>query len=372
MDETQPLLADARKPADKSKQSGSPGTSIFAFLNDHDPNPQDWCTSYKWFIVGLLAFMAFTTTFTCISVVPFASDIVADLDGRTGGHSTSTASVLLVTIWELGEAAGPLVIAPLSETYGRYPVFNVANALFILSTALGALSNSTALLIFARFLTGVSVASNVLNPAIIGDMFPPERRGSAMSMVLLAPLVGGAIGPAIAGSIAQTLGWRSVLWMSLALALAVEVLFGCFLRETYSTPLPPGLVPEYIAETPDCADEEEIKKAAVPDVRANHEIWTAIARPARMLFGSFVLQAMSLYGAVVFAFFYVMSTTLPGILRDQYNLPPAIVGTSFLAFSVGSALGIAVCNTLLDRIYSSLNAKRTDSKPLPEARLPLA
>ena len=99
-----------------------------------------------------------------------------------------------MTIWELGEATGPLFIAPLSELYGRFIVYNVANGLFIAGIVIGALSQGMELLIFARFLTGCAVAANVLNPAIIGDMFPSESRGAAMSAVMLAPLVGGALG----------------------------------------------------------------------------------------------------------------------------------------------------------------------------------
>lgn len=110
------------------------------------------------------------------------------------GHRDRTASVLFVTIWELGEATGPLFIAPLSELYGRFRVYNAANCLFIAGIIISAVSQSMELLIFARFLTGCAVAANVLNPAIIGDMFPSESRGAAMSAVMLAPLVGGALG----------------------------------------------------------------------------------------------------------------------------------------------------------------------------------
>jgi hypothetical protein len=51
------------------------------------------------------------STFNCIGVVPVARKIVLDLEGKR----SKSSSVLLVTIWELGEAAGPLIIAPLSE-----------------------------------------------------------------------------------------------------------------------------------------------------------------------------------------------------------------------------------------------------------------
>jgi len=90
--------------------------------------------------------------------VPIAGQIVADLNG---GQESKTDSILLVTIWELGEAAGPLFIAPLSEIYGRYPVYNACNVLLIVGAAMSALSQSVGLLIFARFLTGCAVAANV-------------------------------------------------------------------------------------------------------------------------------------------------------------------------------------------------------------------
>ena len=134
-------------------------------------------------------------------MVPIANRIIKDLNHGKKPQVHSASSALLVTIWELGEAAGPLLIAPLSEVFGRYPVINGCNILFITFTLMGALSQSTSLLIVARALTGVTVASNVLNPAIIGDMFESDHRGSAMSLLMLAPLIGGAIGPAISGAI---------------------------------------------------------------------------------------------------------------------------------------------------------------------------
>ncbi len=57
MDETQPLLPDIDAdvhpdPADKDIVDFDPS-------GDHE-NPQDWPKAYKWGIVALLAFMAFT------------------------------------------------------------------------------------------------------------------------------------------------------------------------------------------------------------------------------------------------------------------------------------------------------------------------
>lgn len=252
--------------------------------------------------------------------------IVKELENK---DSDSSASTLLVTIWELGEAAGPLIIAPLSEVLGRYLVMNGCNVLFVVATMLTALSRSTTALIAMRALTGFAVATNVLNPAIIGDMFESDHRGSAMSLVMLAPLIGGAIGPAIGGAIAQTLGWRQLLFIAAGLAVVCEVLFLSCFRETYKM----SILRRRAAKLCQHAGESPSQPAAESNGKAAMKLWHSITRPAAVLFGSGVLMALSLFGSVNFAYFYIMSITLPDILQDIYGFSPALTGSSFMSFS---------------------------------------
>lgn len=327
-------------------------------------------------------------TFTCIAVVPIANQIVADLDD---GRVSKSSSVLLVTIWELGEAAGPLLIAPLSEVFGRYPVMNGATILFVLATALAAVSQSTALFIGARALTGLSVASNVLGPAIVGDMFAAEQRGSAISMIALAPLIGGSLGPAIGGAMAETLGWRSVLWLSAGLALACELVFFTCFRETYKVAILRQRAARLRAET---GNPRLRTLFDVNDRQSRlHKVWECAVRPAIVLSGSSVLQVMSLHGAVMFSYYYVFSTTLPDILQQLYGLSAAATGLAFIAFSksgfsaiylaplfhshyltriagAGSTISVICLNVLLDKIYIKLREKHK-GVGAPEFRLPM-
>jgi MFS family permease len=299
-------------------------------------------------------------------VVPVADQIVLDLEGK----ERKSASVLLVTVWELGEAAGPLLIAPLSEIYGRYIIFNVANIVFILATILSALSQTSNMFIFTRFLTGFAVASNVLNPAIIGDIFKSEERASGMSLIMLAPLLGGAIGPAISGAIAETLGWRNILYMAAIVAIICEIAFFTLLRETYKVPILQRRAARLREETKNeslrCAFEVDGKS----DVVGWAALRTAITRPVIVLVDSLVLQIISIYGGVVFTLYYIMATTFPTILREVYGFSPAKIGSSFLMFSLGATCGIIICNLLVDRIYISLGKSR-GGVSIPEYRMPL-
>lgn len=272
-------------------------------------------------------------TFTCIGVVPVASSIVEDLDGK---HASSSTSALLVTIWELGEAAGPLLIAPLSEVFGRYPVMNGCNIAFISATILAVSSQSSILFIAARMLTGLAVASNVLNPAIIGDMFESEKRGSAMSLIMLAPLIGGAIGPAISGAIAQTMGWRMILVIATGLAVLCELLFLTCFRETYKMAILRRRLKKLRQESGDFEISTKAKRGHENVLK----LWGSIARPATVLFGSKVLMLLSLYASVAFSYFYVMSISLPIILQDIYGFNPAQTGSAFISFSKSCSLSV--------------------------------
>ncbi|KAI8943448.1 hypothetical protein NX059_001457 [Plenodomus lindquistii] len=360
-DEEQPLLRIISHDQNSTHKNDDESILDFEPLDPEDP--RNWRPAFKWSIVLLLAAMAFTVTFTCIGVVPVASRIVEDLDGK---HASSSTSALLVTIWELGEAAGPLLIAPLSEVFGRYPVMNMCNIGFIAATALAVASQSSKVFIVARMLTGLAVASNVLNPAIIGDMFESDQRGSAMSLIMLAPLIGGAIGPAISGAIAQAMGWRQILVIATGLAVVCEVLFLVCFRETYKMAILRKR--RAVSHGDEYGSEDSIDK----DTKHKNflKLWHSITRPFAVLFGSKVLLLLSTFASVSFSYFYVISVSLPGILVDTYGFTPTQTGSAFVSFSIGSLISVMVCNFSLDRIYIHLR-HRSNAAGKPEYRLPL-
>lgn len=301
------------------------------------------------------------------------------------GHKDKSAAVIFVTIWELGEAAGPLFIAPLSELFGRWPLYNACNLLLIVGIVMTALSQDIGMLIFSRFLTGSAVASNVLNPAVVGDIWPSKSRGSAMSAVMLAPLLGGAIGPAVAGALAKETGWRAIMWLACGLAGLCEVIYLTLFRETYKVVILQRRAARLRNETGNQSlrteyDEEGKSKARM--------VLSSMIRPFVVMSGSFVLQIFSVWGALIFSFFYIMSTTLPDFLADVYGYDEAQRGVAFLSFSksrdrymnfvltltwneaVGSIAGLAICNLLVDKLYVKLQARHGE-KAYPEGRLPL-
>lgn len=78
---------------------------------------------------------------------------------------------------------GPLLMAPLSEMYGRVHIYNICNVLFTIFTVACALSTNMNMLIAFRFLAGaVGIAPITNGGGTIADIMAPEKRGGAMAI----------------------------------------------------------------------------------------------------------------------------------------------------------------------------------------------
>jgi len=189
-----------------------------------------------------------------------------------------------------------------------------------------------------------------------------------MSLTILAPMIGGAIGPAIAGAIAESLGWRQILWISAALMTACEVVFLCCFRETYKVTILKRKAARLTQETG--RTFRTIYEIEASKQSSASNTIESITRPFAVFGGSGVLQALSLSGGMAFTFYYILATTLPDILEGLYGLSPAKTGSCFIIFSVGSAIMVLLCNVYLDKIYVKLR-ESNNGVGQPEFRLPL-
>ena len=138
-------------------------------------------------------------------------------------HSTNTTLAgFVVSVYVLGYAFGPLIIAPLSELYGRLPVYHVSNILFVVFTVACAVASNLNMLIGFRFLQGTFGSTPLtIGGGTIADMIVQEKRGGVMAIWALGPLMGPVIGPVAGGYLSQGKGWRWVFWV---IAMAVSTL----------------------------------------------------------------------------------------------------------------------------------------------------
>ena len=98
---------------------------------------------------------------------------------------TSTIKGAIVAALPLGAAFACLIVGSkyASERFGRKDIFRVANALYVLSALMAAISSSFETLILARFIGGfASGISTAITTVFISECVPAETRGKFTSL----------------------------------------------------------------------------------------------------------------------------------------------------------------------------------------------
>lgn len=106
-------------------------------------------------------------------------------------HEPSQAvGSIMITIYLLGYALGPLFLAPLSEMFGRYIVVVLSSWFFVAFLIGCSFAKTMPGLIIMRFFAGTGGSAVMsIAPAIVADLYPVERRSFAMGIVLVSNFV---------------------------------------------------------------------------------------------------------------------------------------------------------------------------------------
>ncbi|KAI9657589.1 MAG: hypothetical protein M1821_002765 [Bathelium mastoideum] len=297
--------------------------------------------------------------------IPAAPAILRDLHSDNSLYST-----ILVSIWELGEAFGPLLTAPLSELYGRAPVYNAANVVFIAFSIACAVSSNLPMLVAFRFFNGLGDASITLNPSIVGEMFVTEERGLPIALVMLPPLVGPVAGPIIGGYLTQAEGWRWAFWLSAITGAVCELGFLAVFRETYTPTILKRKSKRLRKET----GNMDLKSKYDDDLDDQPSVVfrKALVKPVQMMVQSPIVLMLAAYVSVVYGFLYILLTTIVEVFEGTYEFNQGQAGLAYLGLSLGMVIGVLLCASTLDRWtqFARRWHKHHRTDPKPEDRLP--
>jgi MFS family permease len=107
----------------------------------------------------------------------------------TFGIRSKTLVILGITTYLCGLAIGSLLLAPLSEMYGRRPVYLIAVAAFTILIIPCALANNLAQILVLRFFGAVAGAAMISNaPGTVSDISREDYRALAFSIWSLGPM----------------------------------------------------------------------------------------------------------------------------------------------------------------------------------------
>lgn len=173
---------------------------------------------YQIFIIALLAFLQFTVVLDFMVLSPLGAILLQDL------NITTQQFGLVVSGYAFSAGASGLLAAGFADKFDRKKFLLFFYAGFIGGTFLCAVANSYMFLLGARIVTGIfgGVIGSV-SFAIIGDLFPLEKRGRVMGFVQMAFAASQVLGIPIGLWLAAHYSWHMPFYMIVAASLAVGV-----------------------------------------------------------------------------------------------------------------------------------------------------
>jgi MFS family permease len=169
--------------------------------------------SSRQMIWGLVAiFAVYGTMSYFIQTLTIARPkMAAELDGM---HLYSWS----VSIPSLFSAFVTLVFGKLSDTYGRRIMLMVTLVFSLVGTILSAISQTFVFLIGASVISAIGTGAMMpLVFAVVGDMFPPSKRGKWIGLLNIPTGFFSLVGPTLGGWFVDNLSWRYLFWISLPL-----------------------------------------------------------------------------------------------------------------------------------------------------------
>lgn len=193
-----------------------------------DPwNPRSMPTARKWLITALASSGSFCVTCASSIYTSTYSQMTAEL-----GCSRLVATLGLST-FVLGIALGPMW-SPLSEFYGRRPIYLAAFFAFTVWIVPCAVADSIAPIIVARFFQGLSGSAFLsVSGGTVSDLFTPDRMHHPLTLFTAAPFLGPSIGPLIGGFINSNVNWRWTHYVMIIWAFCMFLAICFFVPETY-------------------------------------------------------------------------------------------------------------------------------------------
>jgi multidrug resistance protein len=186
---------------------------------DDPQNPKNWPLKRKWAAVFVVSSFTFISPVSSAILAPALTEISKDLH-----LEGEIMPALVMSIFVLAYAIGPLLFGPLSEVYGRVRVLQLSNLFFLVWNLACAWAKNTPQMLVFRFLSGIGGSAPLaIGGAVLGDCFISDERGKAISLYSLAPLLGPAVGPVAGGFIASGTTWRWIFWATSIADVLVQI-----------------------------------------------------------------------------------------------------------------------------------------------------
>ncbi|KAF2257018.1 putative MFS multidrug transporter [Trematosphaeria pertusa] len=326
-----------------------------------DPeNPQNWTWGKKW---TLMLWVGAMSTFS-----PMASSLCAPGTSLTLEEydlESKTLGTLMISIYVLGYAVGPLFLAPLSEMYGRTLVINTSGAFFNAFLLGCSFAPDMTSLIIMRLLAGIGgSAVMTIVSAVIGDVFQVHERAAASCIVIGTPSLAPIVGPIAGGFISEYLGWRWAYWILVMASGPLNIFMILFMQESNH----PTILEKKTKRLRKQLGRDDLHSHLEMRLPPREVLARSIVRPIKFLFRSPIAFLVSLYVSVVYGTLYLLFTTIPDVFQNTYHFDLQYTGLAYIGLGLGMFIALGLIMKYNDRTVVRMREKNNGVFE-PEMRL---
>ncbi|KAH7882587.1 major facilitator superfamily domain-containing protein [Phlebopus sp. FC_14] len=335
------------------KQSPSQDVSdpYLVTLEPHD-NPQNMSRLRRWIVV-----LVISSASLCVACASSVASFTETGAAQTF-HVSHEVTILGISLFVAGLGAGPLLVGPLSEVYGRNAVYRVSYILFLIFTFPVAFAPNIAVFLLFRLLTGFC-GSAFLSVAggSVSDMFSNTTVANPMAVYTMSPFIGPVAGPLISG---YNVYWRWTYRVEICWIFVECVMLFTFVPETYV----PVILKRKASRLRKSTGND---KYYAPLDKAEGSLASAVLvscyRPFQLLLFDRMALLLDTWNALLLGILYLAFQAFPIIFQTKHNFNIEMTGLTFL----GKTL-IAAQASFTSRLFAR-EAAKFDGNPPPEVRL---
>ena len=348
-----PASPDGKDPDLVTWQPGPP---------DADPaNPLGWSLAKKWTSILMVSMSAFCVT--CTSSIISAAYTAIENEFNIG----QVTAVLGLSLFVIGLGMGPLLLGPLSEFYGRRPVYLVSYFAYTLLGLPVSFANNPAVFFIFRWATGLGGSAFVsVAGGTVSDVFSNDQVFIPMATFTLGTFLGPVFGPLISGFInTNTTQWRWTFWVTNIWAACQLVLLYFFAPETFA----PIILTKRARKLRRSTGNERLY-AAHERYIGNKSLTGAIVqsatKPFLLLANEYMLTLLCVWSALLLGILYLLFIAFPIVFGENHGFSSQQTGLIFIGIGIGMAFALITMPFWAER-----HRRAGGAKAEPEARLPI-
>ncbi|GAD96993.1 hypothetical protein BC1G_00314 [Paecilomyces variotii No. 5] len=324
-----------------------------------DPlDPLNWSPWMKLAVLLQVSFLGLLGPFAqgCINSAFIPLSEAMGVTVTQASYSTTIAIVLA--------GVAPLIYAPLSNRYGRRPVYLLSTALGVGANAGCAVVSSWGPLLALRALVGIGTSTSMgIGANVVADLYFMHERGTYMGIYVVFVTNGAHLAAILGGFIAKYAGWRWCYWTPTIILGSTWVINIFCMPETLYRRDPLTGAPQ--RKTRSWAQLFKFIAVPAPKRLRLYDIvhcFIMLRYPSVLLAGFYYSIAFGA-GTVLFA------VTGAAAFGSTYKFDTAQVGMAIgLSTMAGSIIGETVSGPVSDKLLSLMN-KRQRGNAEPEVRL---